>query len=399
MSIDPATGRSRKLKAPKEEGDAGRVSINGLHKSFGETEVLRDVHLSIRGGEFVTLLGPSGCGKSTLLRTIAGLERSGQGEIVIGGNSMKGVPSHKRPVSMVFQDLALFPHMTVLDNIAYPLRNLGISKRSRRAEAREYLEIMELRGFDDRHVGELSGGQKQRVALARALARKPDVLLLDEPLSALDRKLRRQMQVELKEFQTRMGTTFIFVTHDQEEALVMSDRIAVMNNGRVDQFGGPLDVYANPSSRFVAEFVGDMNFVPAKWGPGEQDAIYGNVSVAVLKRTDTRSLERLWILVRPEDMRVRRSGYAEGDSETMGWPLRGKVDDVLFYGDSVLTSVSLFDGSRVVARTRVGAFGDRLQTGENVAVDWDRDACAVIDRDTDANHIVNNLLNRNLGEE
>jgi spermidine/putrescine transport system ATP-binding protein len=236
------------------------VRLTGVTKRFGEDIVAVDrVDLDVRNGEFLALLGPSGCGKTTTLRLIAGFEEPTEGEIEIGGRSALGIPPNKRDVNTVFQQYALFPHLTVLDNVAYGLKQRKVAKDERRRRAAEALELVRLTGRETAKPAELSGGMQQRVALARALVLRPKVLLLDEPLGALDKKLRDAMQIELKRIQRDVGITFIVVTHDQEEAMAMADRIAVMNAGRIDQLGKPSQIYDRPATPFVADFIGDMN--------------------------------------------------------------------------------------------------------------------------------------------
>jgi putative spermidine/putrescine transport system ATP-binding protein len=235
------------------------VSIHALKRSFGEVRAVDGIDLDIHEGEFLTLLGPSGSGKTTVLRMIAGFEKPDSGTITLGGKDVSQLPPYERDVNTVFQDYALFPHMSVLENIEYGLRVKGVSKEERKSQALTALKQIQLEGYENRKPAQLSGGQRQRVALARALVNKPSVLLLDEPLGALDLKLREQMQIELKALQREVGITFIFVTHDQEEALTMSDRIAVFNRGKIEQLGTPREIYENPKSEFVSEFVGQTN--------------------------------------------------------------------------------------------------------------------------------------------
>ena len=236
-------------------------------------------------GEFLSLLGPSGCGKTTTLRLIAGFERPDEGEVRIGGEDVARLPPYKRDVNTVFQSYALFPHLTVAENVAYGLKQRGLGRSERRTRASEMLELVRLSGFEGRKPKQLSGGQQQRVALARALVMSPKVLLLDEPLGALDLKVRRELQIELKRIQRELGITFVYVTHDQEEALAMSNRVAVMNAGRIEQLAAPLEIYDRPASRFVADFIGDTNFV----------------------RQDGRL-----VAVRPEQVQLTRQAAGEG---------------------------------------------------------------------------------------
>jgi ABC-type Fe3+/spermidine/putrescine transport system ATPase subunit len=242
----------------------GAIEVAGVGKEFGTATVLNEVDLAIEGGSFVTLLGPSGCGKTTLLRLIAGFLEPSRGAIAIDGAAMQGVPPRQRPIGMVFQNLALFPHLDVFDNVAYGLKVRGAPAGDIAGRVARFLGLVGLAGFERRRIGQLSGGQKQRVALARSLVLEPAILLLDEPLSALDLQLRRQLQVELKSIQRQLATTFVFVTHDQEEATLLSDIIVVMDGGRVQQVGTPGEIYSRPASPFVARFVGDINMLPGR---------------------------------------------------------------------------------------------------------------------------------------
>ncbi len=240
--------------------DNNIISINGISKHFDGVKAVDNVNLEIQRGEFFSLLGPSGCGKTTLLRMLAGFEAPNTGEIYIDGQPMSAIPAYNRPVNMVFQNYAIFPHLDVGGNIAFGLRKSGLSKAEISAKVEEMLTLIKLPGYAERSATQLSGGERQRISLARALIKQPKVLLLDEPLGALDKKLREQMQLELRALQKSVGITFVFVTHDQEEALTMSDRIAVMSKGQVLQVESPADLYERPNSRFVAGFIGNMNF-------------------------------------------------------------------------------------------------------------------------------------------
>lgn len=242
----------------------GAVQLVGLHKTFGETTAVDNLDLEIRPGEFFSLLGPSGCGKTTTLRLIAGFERPTAGQILVDDKDMASTPPHLRPVNTVFQSYALFPHLTVGDNVAFGLKYKNLSKQEAADRVGQALDLVRLRGFEKRKPTQLSGGQQQRVALARSLVLNPSVLLLDEPLGALDAKLRKALQIELKALQEDVGITFIYVTHDQEEALTMSDRLAVMSEGRIEQLGTPSEVYEQPSSAYVAEFLGLSNLMAAE---------------------------------------------------------------------------------------------------------------------------------------
>ncbi len=252
------------LRTARAAPGAPLIQLRGLHKHYGDYHALRGIDLEIRQGEFFSLLGPSGCGKTTLLRTIAGFETPDQGSLSIDGRDMRGVPANHRPTNMVFQSYAIFPHLTVAQNVAFGLRRDPRSREDKARAVGEALEMVGIGGFGNRAAHALSGGQRQRVALARALILKPKVLLLDEPLSALDKKLREQLQVELMKLQRNVGITFILVTHDQEEALIMSDRIAVMFEGGIAQMADPETLDRRPSSRRVAEFIGKMNLLPGE---------------------------------------------------------------------------------------------------------------------------------------
>ena len=236
------------------------ISFQDVCKSFGEVKAVDGANFEIHRGEFFSLLGPSGCGKTTLLRMVAGFEMPNSGEVFIDGQPMSATPPNQRPVNMVFQNYAIFPHMDVRGNIAFGMRKSGLSKAQLNRRIDETLVLIKLEGYGKRGADQLSGGQRQRVALARALIKQPKVLLLDEPLGALDKKLREQMQIELRQLQQQLGITFLFVTHDQEEALTLSDRIAVMSEGHVKEIASPAQLYENPGSRFVADFIGSMNF-------------------------------------------------------------------------------------------------------------------------------------------
>ncbi|MGL4289367.1 MAG: ABC transporter ATP-binding protein [Phreatobacter sp.] len=306
-------------RAPARSGPApqGSIHIAGVSKNYGSTRVLSDVSLAIEQGTFLTLLGPSGCGKTTLLRLIAGFTEPSAGEIAIDGRDMAGLPPQRRPIGMVFQNLALFPHFSVEENIAYGLRlrNTGAAEMSRRVGL--FLDLVGLSGLGARRMSQLSGGQKQRVALARSLVLEPSILLLDEPLSALDLQLRKQLQVSLKEIQKELGTTFVFVTHDQEEATLMSDSVVVMSAGRVQQFGSPQAIYARPENLFVAKFIGELNeiagsVVSAGGGSLEIDTAVGRLNLPAASARDLVAGPGAACLVclRPERIDVRRPGDA-----------------------------------------------------------------------------------------
>lgn len=295
----------------------------------GETRVLDDIDLDIRRGEFFSLLGPSGCGKTTLLRLLAGFEQPDAGQIIIGGQDMTSVPPHRRNVNTVFQSYALFPHLNVHDNVAFGLRMKGVTGAQQRERVGRALESVRIAEFASRRPEQLSGGQRQRVALARAIVNEPQVLLLDEPLSALDLKLRKELQVELANLQETLGITFVFVTHDQEEALVMSDRIAVMNRGRIEQLGRAEELYEKPRTAFVANFLGSSNLIPGTVQELDGPAAVIRTAHGPLRTTHGAGLrvgQDVTLSVRPEKLRMER------DEETEGNEIRARVDDIVYTG-------------------------------------------------------------------
>ena len=284
------------------------LQLRGLEKSYAGHSILSGFDLTIFDGEFFTLLGPSGCGKTTILNMIAGMEMPDAGSIVLQGNDISQLPAEKRPINTVFQSYALFPHMTVFDNVAFGLRMQGVDKKQIKPRVLEALEMVQLAHLADRKPAQLSGGQQQRVAIARAVVNQPKVLLLDESLSALDYKLRQQMQLELKRLQRKLGITFIYVTHDQEEALSMSDRILVMHQGKVQQLGTPRQIYENPANLFVARFIGEINQLDGEIVSVDGDHTY-DVKVEGLQWTlkaqhNFTAGDKVHVLLRPEDLRV-----------------------------------------------------------------------------------------------
>ena len=322
----------------------GRIEIVGLTKRFGEVTAVDDIALDITGGEFFSMVGPSGCGKTTTLRMIAGFERPDEGEIRLDGADMSATPPHKRNVNTVFQSYALFPHLTVYDNVAFGLRYQKVPKDEARGRVGEALGMVQLTGYEKRRPQQLSGGQQQRVALARALVLNPRVLLLDEPLGALDAKLRKALQIELKALQQQVGITFIYVTHDQEEALTMSDRIAVMADGRVEQVAPPREVYEEPSTVFVADFLGVSNLMDAEavgganicrlqLGDFELDATQG--------KTDARG--PVQVTIRPERV------HLEPQESTGQNHIPGMVERLVYLGNSVQVIVHLAIGTTIQA--------------------------------------------------
>ena len=337
-----------KATAGIESADQATVEARGVTKVFGagadSVTALDDVTLAIRQNEFFTLLGPSGCGKTTLLRLVAGFEQPTAGEILLDGRRIAHLPPFRRPVNTVFQSYALFPHMTVAENIAFGLEMRRTPAVEARRRVEEMLALVKMSGLGARRPSQLSGGQQQRVALARALANRPRVLLLDEPLSALDLKLRQEMQIELKKLQLETGITFVFVTHDQEEALTMSDRLAVMQNGRVLQVGTPTEIYEHPIRRFVADFIGDTNFIEGRVAGA------GRVRLASGGELPTRGLDghavgdAITLAVRPERIELVPAG--------MGAVLQGRVETVVYFGTDTIFHVTLDDGAKVTVRAQ-----------------------------------------------
>jgi spermidine/putrescine transport system ATP-binding protein len=322
--------------------------LKNLSKTYGNNNVLDSFDLTIFDGEFFTLLGPSGCGKTTVLRMIAGLEEADTGTIELAGENIADIPAEKRPVNTVFQSYALFPHMTVYDNVAFGLRMSGVAKADIPARVTEALEMVRLGDFAQRKPAQLSGGQQQRVAIARAVVNRPKLLLLDESLSALDYKLRQQMQIELKRLQRKLGITFVYVTHDQEEALSMSDRVVVMNKGKVQQLGTPREIYEQPSNLFVAKFIGEINQLN-----GEIVAINDNheyeVKVEGLKwslpsQHNFKVGERVNVLLRPEDVRVEYIDDPHPDQY-----LVGSVVERNYKGKTLDSLIRLPSGIEVIA--------------------------------------------------
>nr|WP_246728568.1 ABC transporter ATP-binding protein [Microvirga terricola] len=298
------------------------MKIQGLAKSYKDVRVLESIDLDIASGEFFTLLGPSGCGKTTLLRTIAGFQSQDKGEIIVKGERIGTKPAHKRDIGMVFQDYAIFPHLTVAENVAFGLKARSLPKAEIEQRVIESLKMVRLDGYQNRLPAEMSGGQQQRVGLARAMAIRPTLLLMDEPLSNLDAKLRIELREDIRDIQRRLGITTIYVTHDQEEALAVSDRICVMNKGHVEQIGTPFEIYRKPVRRFAAAFVGTMNFLPARLDGG--NLVVGGQSVAYPHVEGSGEIE---VAIRPENV-LLAGGAGEGAAIT----LKGEVRKVTFLG-------------------------------------------------------------------
>jgi spermidine/putrescine transport system ATP-binding protein len=368
----PFGGQSTQINQARKRHEQGQrrmsagVDLEGVTVRFGNFTAVDNANLAIKGGEFFSFLGPSGCGKTTILRTVSGFLDPSAGRVKIGGQDMAGIGPNKRPTALIFQNLALFPLMTVADNIAYGLRVRGVGGTARRKRADELLDLIALKGQGDKLVSELSGGQKQRVAIARALAVEPKVLLLDEPLSALDLKLRQHMRNELRAIQQRVGITFIYITHDQGEALTMSDRIAVMSDGVIEQVGDGKSVYDHPETSFVASFVGENNPFAGTVSAAANDEAVVDTAFGPLRGRNPRGLkkgDKSVLFVRPESFRMGK-GQA-------GTTLQSKVRNVAFEGNA--THVFLTGAAKKDITVTVGRqAGTRVpEQGETAAVSYD----------------------------
>ncbi|AWD21140.1 ABC transporter ATP-binding protein [Pseudogemmobacter blasticus] len=351
--------------------DEVTISARNVVKAFGQgnaaVRALDDVSLDIRKGEFFTLLGPSGCGKTTLLRLIAGFEMPTEGTILLDGADITTLPPNRRPVNTVFQSYALFPHLTVAQNVAFGLQMLGRPAPEVKATTERMLALVKLEAMAGRKTSQLSGGQQQRVALARALAPQPKVLLLDEPLSALDLKLRKEMQVELKRLQTETGITFVFVTHDQEEALTMSDRIGVMSHGKLQQVGAPRDIYTRPVNRFVASFIGETNFLS-----GVTEGAGVRLPVGAVVPVDSPRAGTVTLAVRPEHVRI----VAPGEAGAIPATVTGSV----YFGTDMNYQLALADGTEIEACVVSGVTGEgALSKGEQVGLRFTPGAVQVLE--------------------
>ena len=357
----------------KPSAPRGAISLSGITRIFaGTIPAVDHVDLEIQAGEFFTLLGPSGCGKTTLLRMIAGFEAPDEGRVLISGREMQDVPAHKRAVNTVFQSYALFPHLNVEQNIGFGLRMRGVKPPERKKRVDAIMELLQIGQFAKRNAAQLSGGQRQRVALARALVNEPEVVLLDEPLSALDAKLRAELQIELLRMQKRLGMTFIFVTHDQHEALVMSDRIGVMSQGRLQQTGPVLDVYEKPRNVFVAEFLGLSNIWPINPTGGQQaDTPVGNLWI-----TAPLGAARM-AMIRPEKIWIYNDSASPRDRPNV---FSGTVCEAIYMGASTQYRVELTSGQFILALDTNNAAAERSwRPGETVAVELKPDNIMLIE--------------------
>lgn len=363
---------------------SGFISIRNVAKSFGKFRAIADISMDIGEGEFFSLLGASGCGKTTLLRMLAGFEDVSGGEIWIDGQEMSAVPPFRRPVNMVFQNYAIFPHMNVAANVGYGLRKLRLPKARQQGMVEEMLDMVQLSGYADRKANELSGGQRQRIALARALVLKPKVLLLDEPLGALDKQLREQMQVELRRLQRSVGITFVFVTHDQEEALTLSDRIAVMEGGDVLQVGSPTDLYERPVSRKVASFIGNMNFLNARVTGRADGHAYldvealGKLAVPVSASAHPTG-SKVCVAIRPERLVLSELPPSAGT-----FAVEALVEQTTYLGERCHHVLRLkgYETRIAVSAQNARSFQpDALNQSKPVWITWSKDAVIVLDGD------------------
>lgn len=351
------------------------IEMKHLSMSYGALPILNDVSLDVRAGEFLTLLGPSGCGKTTLLRLIAGLETANAGEIYIEGHCITDLPPQRRNVHTVFQSYALFPHLTVYENIAFPLRCKKVPESDIKIRVTEALTQVQLSAFGTRSIQQLSGGQQQRVAIARAIVNRPKVLLLDEPLSSLDYRLRKAMQYELKQLQKALNITFIFVTHDQEEALSMSDRIVVFNHGHIEQIGTPREVYETPRNLYVAQFIGETNIFDV-----QVDGLQGSDLFVTIENRPLRCKNianypvntGLHLVIRPEDIRVWHQDEVKSDEKNTDEMLPGIITDIVYKGSTVDLKVQLQSGKVINASEFFDEDDDDLayDLGESVWIQW-----------------------------
>ncbi|SDR09997.1 ABC transporter ATP-binding protein [Natronobacterium texcoconense] len=355
------------------------ITLQGLEKQYGETTAVEDVSVEIADGELLCLLGPSGSGKSTTLRMIAGLETPTAGSIRIDDEDVTHQPAYDRNTSTVFQDWALFPHKTVLENVAFGLKMRGVSKEERQERAEEMLERVQMGGYGDEDPTNLSGGQKQRVALARSLAVNPDVLLLDEPLSNLDKRLREDMQIELREIHEDLEETFVHVTHDQDEAFTLADRIGIMNEGQLIQVGDPDEIYENPRNRFIEGFLGDTNFVDGTVSAVGPDSVVvetkldSEITIPADGDHDLSEGTELTLSLRPEILSMERTTADDGQRQVLADgdaanAAIGTIDNVLYRGSTVRYSVSVGDTSIFVERTDTTE--ESLSVGDDIRIEW-----------------------------
>lgn len=356
---------------------ASSIQIRGLSKYYGSSAALDDVSLDILPGQFVTLLGPSGSGKTTLLMSLAGFSKPDGGSIRIDSQEILGLEPNKRDIGVVFQNYALFPHLTVAGNVEYPLKLRRVAKAARREQVQRALDAVQMGGFGERRINELSGGQRQRVAVARAIVFEPKIILMDEPLSALDKKLREEMQIELKHLHQRLGGTIVYVTHDQKEALTLADRVVVMNKGRIVQEGGPREIYDSPNSRFVADFIGNSNFLPLY---GAHKAPVEVCATEAFRGEHLDSKRHPLLVLRPEKLEI----VPEGAREPGFFYTDAVVEDVLFQGDLLIVFARLPGGDviRVQRGTRRAALAVIPEPREKVRLAVHEDDAVIVEDET-----------------
>ena len=344
-----------------------RVELQGITKNYGAHRAVDTIDLDIRAGEFITFLGPSGSGKTTTLMLIAGFETPTEGEILVDGNPVARLPPYRRNIGMVFQSYALFPHMTVAENIAFPLKQRRLGRADQREAVARMLDLVQLQGYEGRYPQQLSGGQQQRVAIARAIVFNPPVLLMDEPLSALDKQLRETLQLEIKRLHDRLGITFVYVTHDQREALVMSDRVSVMNNGRIEQIAAPQDLYDAPANRFVAAFVGEANFVPVEQiSAGPDGTFHARTNWGATIRLNAAASAGASCMIRPEKMSAHPVG-----AETNGQnAVTAQVREVVFMGDMTRYALETPGGHTILVKQTNRAGLPVLAQNQPAIVSW-----------------------------
>jgi len=365
----PNSDVSAATERPKSSGAA--VVLEKVRKSFGSVTAVADVSFAIEPGEFITLLGPSGSGKTTTLMMIAGFDHPTEGEIYVDGTPIVGVPPYRRGIGMVFQNYALFPHLTVAENVGFALKQRGVGKPEIVDRVGETLDIVRLRGYEARYPRQLSGGQQQRVALARAIIFHPRVLLMDEPLSALDKQLREELQLEMKRLHQQLGITFIYVTHDQREALIMSDRIAVMNQGRIEQAGSPSDLYDRPATRFVAGFIGESNFLEGEVaGLQGRDvaATVAGATVVAISRQPPAVGARVVLAIRPEKIGFR--DLSASAPQTRLNTIKAVVREVAFVGEMHRYILEIAPGVTLVAKQQHRFQMKARAPGERVMIEW-----------------------------
>jgi putrescine transport system ATP-binding protein len=386
IMADTATSQSlgsiRRAFAPWNDPAAKPyVAFQNITKRFGDFTAVDDLSLNIFNREFFALLGASGCGKSTLLRMLAGFETPTSGRIILDGQDMTGIPPHKRPVNMMFQSYALFPHMSVAKNIAFGLKQEGMAQSEIDDRVNAMLKLVKLEKFSQRKPHQLSGGQRQRVALARSVAKRPKLLLLDEPLGALDKKLREETQFELMDLQQELGLTFIVVTHDQEEAMTMADRMAVMDHGRIIQVGTPAEVYEAPNSRFIADFIGSVNTFEgtlAKGGASAEISAKAGFQIMAANGADAAPGAAVWFAIRPEKMKISASKPKDAATNA----IEGEVWDIAYLGDMTTYNVKLADGmvAKVATVNAARTAAEPLTWGDRAWLTFAPDAGIVLTR-------------------